>query len=135
MLNKNRRLKIKTLHGVIETPAFLPDATYGTVQNLTSNDLKAAGVKELVTTTLHLEQKLGSEYIAEMGGIHKFMGWDGPILTDSGGFQVFSLIHRNKSKNNLITNAGASFVDYRTGDYNFLSPERSQQVQHLLGSD
>lgn len=134
--------EISTPHGKISSPAFMPDATYGTVQNLTNSDLARCGIKELVSTTLHLEQKLGSEYIAQMGGLHKFMGWERPILTDSGGYQVFSLIHRHASaspdqakKNNLLTGAGASFIDYRTGNYNFLSPERSQQIQHLLGAD
>ncbi len=131
-----RFLTIDTPHGAIQTPVFMPDATYGAVSNLTGNDLKTSGVKELVTTTLHLEQKLGSEYISELGGIHKFMGWNRPILTDSGGFQVFSLINRNKKvKQNLVTNVGASFIDYKDGSYNFLSPERSMQIQHLLGSD
>ena len=135
-MSKKRFLTINTPHGAIKTPVFMPDATYGAVSNMTGNDLKASGVKELVTTTLHLEQKLGSEYIQELGGIHKFMGWDRPILTDSGGFQVFSLIHRsNTVKQNLVTDVGASFIDYADGSYNFLSPERSIQIQHLLGSD
>src|SRR5260221_7717307 len=84
---------IPTKHGNISLPAFMPDATYGTVKSLSFKDVKDSGVKEIVTTTLHLEQKLGSEYIKSLGGIHKFMGWNRPILSDSGGRQVFSLIN------------------------------------------
>lgn len=113
----------------------MPDATYGTVKTLSFDDVKAVGVEELVTTTLHIEQKLGSEYIRDFGGIHKFFGWDRPILTDSGGFQVFSLIHRRQNKSHKITDAGASFLDPATGQYNLLTPETSQIIQHNLGSD
>lgn len=130
-----RRGQIHTLHGVIETPTFMPDATYGTVPYLTMQDLHDLGIKELVSTTLHLEQKIGSLYINKMGGLHKFIGWDRPILTDSGGWQVFSLIHRQHNKENIISNAGCSFKDYTTGAYHFLSPESSQLIQHLLGAD
>jgi queuine tRNA-ribosyltransferase len=126
---------IKTLHGDITTPAFLPDATYGTVKSLTFADVAQSGVRELVTTTLHLEQKLGSDYIKQYGGLHKFFNWDRPILTDSGGFQVFSLIHRRVNKANKISNAGASFIDPANGSYSLLTPEISQTIQHNLGSD
>lgn len=133
---KPRKLTIRTPHGVLKTPLFMPDATYGTVTTLTSDDLIESGTKALVTTTLHLEQKMGSDYIAKYGGLHKFMNWNKPILTDSGGFQVFSLIHRNKNKkHNRITSAGCSFINYSDGSYNFLSPESSQYIQHKLGAD
>ncbi len=128
-------MAIETLHGTISTPAFMPDATYGAVKALTFGDVEQAGVKELVTTTLHIEQKLGSEYIRDFGGLHKFFGWDRPILTDSGGFQVFSLIHRTPNKSNKITNAGCSFIDPATGKFQLLTPEISQIVQFNLGSD
>ncbi|MFQ5493400.1 MAG: tRNA-guanine transglycosylase [Candidatus Dojkabacteria bacterium] len=132
---KKRKLKLSTAHGTVNTPVFMPDATYGTIHNVSFKDAAAAGVREIVTTTLHIEQKLGSEYIRDFGGVHRFFGWNRPVLTDSGGFQVFSLIHRTKNKKNLITDAGASFQDFKTGDFNFLSPERSQLIQHNLGSD
>jgi queuine tRNA-ribosyltransferase len=126
---------IQTLHGKIETPAFLPDATYGTVKALSFSDVASVGIHEIVTTTLHIEQKLGSEYIKEYGGLHKFFGWDRPILTDSGGFQVFSLIHRRKNNAHKITDAGCSFLDPATGKYQLLTPEISQIIQQNLDSD
>ena len=84
-------MEIKTKHGVIKMPAFMPDATYGAIRSITFGDAKKAGVESIVTTTLHIENKIGSDYIQKFGGIHKFFGWDRPILSDSGGFQVFSL--------------------------------------------
>lgn len=130
-----RRQEITTNHGTIQTPAFLPDATYGSINSVSFSDAKSAGVEEIVTTTLHLELKLGSEYIKSFGGLHKFFNWDRPILTDSGGFQVFSLIHRRGSKENKITEEGAHFKDFTNGKTHLLSPESSQQIQHNLGSD
>lgn len=126
---------IQTKHGDIKLPAFLPDATYGTIKGLTWNDVTSTNTNSVVTTTLHLEQKIGSAYLKEYGGIHKFFGWNKPILTDSGGFQVFTLIYRNPGKQNAITDAGCTFIDYDSGDYQFLSPEISQIVQFNLGSD
>ena len=131
----NPRMAIETLHGTIQTPAFMPDATYGAVKAMTFKDVEQTGVKELVTTTLHIEQQLGSEYIKQLGGLHKFFGWERPILTDSGGFQVFSLIHRQANKANKITDAGCSFIDQATGKFQLLTPEISQIIQHNLGSD
>lgn len=128
-------MNISTQNGDILTPAFMPDATYGAIKAVSFADTKKAGIKEIVTTTLHLEQKLGSEYIRDFGGIHKFMNWDRPILTDSGGFQVFSLVHRNPNKFNKISDVGCSFLDPATGKYNLLTPETSQIIQHNLGSD
>lgn len=113
----------------------MPDATYGAVKALSTTDLESVKVEALVTTTLHLEQKLGSEYIRDFGGLHKFMSWNKPILTDSGGFQVFSLVHRSPNKYNKISDAGCSFLDPATGKYNLLTPESSQIIQHNLGSD
>lgn len=131
-----RNLEIKTKHGKINSPAFMPDATYGAIRSLSFQDAENAGVESIVTTTLHIENKIGSEYIRDFGGIHKFFGWDKPILTDSGGFQVFSLIHAAKEKKlNKITDAGCSFVNPETGQTKFLSPEISQIIQFNLGSD
>jgi queuine tRNA-ribosyltransferase len=128
-------MSIKTLHGELTTPAFLPDATYGTVKALSFADVTDVGVEAIVTTTLHIEQKLGSAYVAKFGGLHKFFGWDKPILTDSGGFQVFSLLHRRKNKAHTLTDAGVSFLDPLNGKYNLLTPENSQMIQHNLGAD
>lgn len=133
--NGKRKFKVQTKHGAIQTPLFMPDATYGAITSVGSDDLKNSGVEALVTTTLHIEQKIGSDYLEKYGGLHNFMDFKNPILTDSGGYQVFSLIHRNKSKNNMITDAGCSFTAEANGKFNFLSPEISQQIQHKIGSD
>ncbi len=128
--------KIKTNHGDIELQAFLPDATYGSIRTVGFNDVQEAGINEIVTTTLHLEQKIGSQYIKKLGGIHKFFGWNRPILTDSGGWQVFSLINSNRAnKKNKITEIGCSFIDPDSGVYNLLTPEGSIVIQSNLGSD
>ncbi len=133
---ENRRKGvIHTLHGDIATPAFFPDATYGALKSVNYNEAKSVGVEQFVTTTLHIELNLGSDYLRKYGGIHKFLNWDRPILTDSGGFQVFSLIHRQKSKINKITDVGATFQNFKTGDYKTLTPEFSQLIQHNIGSD
>lgn len=126
---------LNTPHGQLKLPVFMPDATYGSVKALDWQDVANTGTDAIVTTTLHLEQKMNSRYVKEMGGLHKIWKWQNPIVTDSGGFQVFSLIHSGKNKANAISEAGCSFVDFRDGSYHFLSPETSQQVQHNLGSD
>ncbi len=133
---------IQTKHGSITLPAFMPDATYGSIKSISFEDARKAGVKEIVTTTLHIENKIGSEYIKSIGGIHKFFGWDRPILTDSGGWQVFSLINakgRGKDDKNVtgnkISEAGCSFIEPETGKHSLLTPESSQIIQYNLGSD
>ena len=131
----SRHWEITTPHGKIETPLFMPDATYGVVSGLSSTDLQNTGIKALVTTTLHIEQKLSSEYLEEAGGINEYINWPRPLLTDSGGYQVFSLINRQKNSKNVISDAGCSFKNETTGSYNFLSPESSQIIQHKIGSD
>lgn len=133
--NNARTGKVATAHGNLCFPIFMPDATYGTISNLSYPDLESTGINAIVTNTLHLDQKFGSEKIAKTGGFHKLTGWDKPVLTDSGGFQVFSLINRNVNSKNKITDAGCSFQDFESGDYKFLSPETSQQIQHQIGSD
>lgn len=132
--------RLHTKHGEIKLPAFMPDATYGSIRSVSFNDAAKAGVKELVTTTLHIEQNIGSDYIKEFGGIHKFFGWDRPILTDSGGWQVFSLINKylgdkKKSTKNFVTEAGCSFMDEDTGKQFLLTPETSIQIQSKVGAD
>lgn len=127
---------IKTAHGSITLPAFMPDATYGSIKAVSFLDAKKAGVKEIVSTTLHIEQKIGSEHIKKFGGIHKFFGWDRPILTDSGGWQVFSLINAKKDlKHNKASEVGCNFLDPLTQKTNLLTPESSIQIQKNLDSD
>lgn len=133
--DKSRTGKVVTDYGEMVFPVFMPDATYGTVSNLSFSDLNNTGTKAIVTNTLHLDRNYDSTKIRNFGSFHKLTNWDKPILTDSGGFQVFSLINRTKNIYNKITEAGCSFQDPRTGDYKFLSPETSQQIQHNIGSD
>ncbi len=126
---------IETEHGTIHFPAFFPDATYGTIKSLSWKDVKKSGCEQIVTTTLHLENTITSEVIARRGGVHKFFGWNRPILTDSGGYQVFSLIYRRVGRKNVISNAGCTFTDPLTNKTTFLSPEISQIIQFRLNPD
>ncbi len=130
-----RHKQINTIHGKIKTPIFLPDATYGTISSISFDELISCNINEIVTNTLHLEIFPGSDYIKKIGGLHKFYNFHNPILTDSGGFQVFSLIHRRKNKYNFINKNGAFFKNPKTGKKYKLTPESSQQIQHKLGSD
>lgn len=128
-----RRGIIKTLHGDIKTPAFLPDATYGAVKMLSFQDVRNAGINQILCTTLHLHIKPGDKYVKRMGGLHNFLGWDGPILTDCGGWQVFSLIHQTgKGK---VDEEGASFIMPTDGKKHVLTPEISINIQANLRSD
>ncbi len=114
----------------------MPDATYGSIKMITFDDASKAGVQEVVTTTLHIEQKIGSLYVKDFGGIHKFFNWNRPILTDSGGWQVFSLINSGKGdKSNKISELGCSFIDPENGKHSLLTPESSITIQANLGSD
>lgn len=125
---------LKTNHGAIQLPAFLPDATYGSIRSASFKDVKNSGINEIVSTTLHLEQKIGSTYIKNFGGIHKFFGWDRPVLTDSGGWQVFSLIN-SQNKKSSISEVGCTFVNPDTGLTSLLTPESSINIQTNLGAD
>jgi len=125
--------QIQTRHGVIDTPAFLPDATYGSVKMLSFDDVKDAGINQILCTTLHLHIKPGDKYIKRMGGMHKFFGWDRPILTDCGGWQVFSLIHQ--SGKGEVTEEGAKFIMPNDGREEILTPESSINIQINLKSD
>lgn len=116
--------------GVVDTPAFMPVGTYGTVKAMSPEDLKTIGAQIILGNTYHLMLRPGTEIIKSAGGLHDFIGWDKPILTDSGGFQVFSL-----SSMRRITEEGVNFKSPINGDMVFLSPERSIQVQRDLGSD
>ena len=125
-----RRGRLTTAHGVVETPAFMPVGTRGTVKALGPDDLRAAGASIVLGNTYHLLVRPGHELVREMGGLHRFMGWDGPILTDSGGFQVFGLTKLRK-----ITEDGARFRSAIDGRQFFLTPELAVEVQHALGAD
>jgi queuine tRNA-ribosyltransferase len=125
-----RRGRLTTAHGVIETPVFMPVGTRGTVKGLGPDDLRAVGASIVLGNTYHLFVKPGHELIRELGGLHRFMGWDRPILTDSGGFQVFSLAKVRK-----LTEEGARFRSPVDGREHLLTPELAVEVQHALGAD
>jgi queuine tRNA-ribosyltransferase len=122
--------RIQTPHGEIETPAFMPVATQGSVKGLTPSDLRAAGAQIVLANTYHLFLRPGHEVVRELGGLHRFMRWDGPILTDSGGFQVWSL-----SKLRKISEHGVEFRSHVDGSLRSLSPERCIEIQAALGTD
>ena len=125
-----RRGRLHLPHGVVETPAFMPVGTQGTVKGLTIDQVAGTGAQILLGNTYHLALRPGSELIAELGGLHRFMGWDRPILTDSGGFQIFSLGEMNK-----VTEDGATFKSHLDGSKIHLRPEDSIRIQEQLGSD
>ena len=125
-----RRGRITFPRGVIETPAFMPVGTYGSVKGVLPQQVRELGAQIVLGNTFHLFLRPGLEVIAAHGGLHGFMRWDGPILTDSGGFQVFSLAHRRK-----ITEAGVTFAAPTEGRKVFLGPEESMHIQKVLGSD
>lgn len=125
-----RRGQLVFSRGVVETPAFMPVGTYGTVKAMTPEDVAKTGAQILLGNTFHLMLRPGTEVIAKHGDLHDFMHWSGPILTDSGGFQVFSLGAMRK-----ITEEGVTFKSPVNGEKIFMSPESSMQVQRALGSD
>ena len=122
--------EIHTPRGIIRTPAFMPVGTVGTVKALYPDQVKSAGADILLGNTYHLMLRPGAERVARLGGLHTFMRWDGPILTDSGGFQVMSLSSIRK-----ITEEGATFKSHLDGSKHLLTPERSIEIQCLLGAD
>jgi len=125
-----RRASFKVPHGTLQTPMFMPVGTYGTVKALTPRDLKEAKAQIILGNTFHLWLRPGIEIIKQFGGLHNFMGWDQPILTDSGGFQVFSLGALRK-----ISEEGVTFASPVNGDKLFMSPEVSMDIQAALNSD
>jgi queuine tRNA-ribosyltransferase len=125
-----RRGRLRTNHGLVETPMFMPVGTQGTVKALTPAHLREVGAQIILGNTYHLNLRPGSELIRELGGLHKFMGWDGPILTDSGGFQVFSL-----AKLRDIRDDGVAFQSHLDGASLFLGPREVMTIQQNLGSD
>ena len=121
---------VHTLHGDIRTPAFMPVGTVGTVKGLYLDQVRGTGADIILGNTYHLMLRPGAEQVAKLGGLHKFIGWEHPILTDSGGFQVMSL-----SKIRKITEQAAVFQSHIDGRRHELSPERAMEIQRLLGSD
>ncbi|HET7662915.1 MAG TPA: tRNA guanosine(34) transglycosylase Tgt, partial [Rhodanobacteraceae bacterium] len=125
-----RRGRLGFDRGTVETPCFMPVGTYGTVKAMTPRDLREIGAEIILGNTFHLWLRPGLDVIGEFGGLHRFAGWGGPILTDSGGFQVFSLAHRRK-----LTEEGVTFASPVDGSKVFLSPEESMRIQGVLDSD
>ncbi|MFZ9195467.1 MAG: tRNA guanosine(34) transglycosylase Tgt [Burkholderiales bacterium] len=125
-----RRGALETAHGSIDTPAFMPVGTYGAVKGMSPVEVRELGAQIVLGNTFHLWLRPGLDVIGAHGGLHRFMGWDGPILTDSGGFQVFSLGEMRK-----ISEEGVRFQSPVNGDSCFLTPEESMRIQRVLNSD
>ena len=140
--------RLQTPHGTVETPAFIFCATKAAIKAVTPDQMRACGTQFILSNTYHLMLQPGAEVIAKLGGLHRFMGWSGPMLTDSGGFQIFSLGHgsvaaeikgnrmNNRPKTLLkISEEGARFKSYIDGSTRLLTPEKSVEIQRLLGPD
>src|SRR5579871_1623043 len=125
-----RRGRLHTPHGLVETPVFMPVGTQATVKGLTPQQVREAGAQIILGNTYHLTLRPGDDVIAGMGGLHRFMAWDGPILTDSGGFQIYSLAPTRK-----IDDRAAVFRSHIDGTLVELTPERAIAIQENLGSD
>jgi len=117
-------------HGTVETPVFMPVGTQGTVRALSPNDLRAAGASLVLANTYHLHVRPGEQVIEKLGGLHRFMAWDRPLLTDSGGFQVFSLEEHRR-----VSEDGVEFQSHVDGSRRTLTPERATEIQWVLGAD
>ncbi|MFA6106977.1 MAG: tRNA guanosine(34) transglycosylase Tgt [Patescibacteria group bacterium] len=138
--SEKRHGRIKTVHGVLKTPAFLPDATRGFIKTLSNEDLARSGVGAMVVNTYHLFLQPGIGIIKKAKGIHNFTGWNRPLVSDSGGFQIFSLIRNTARKNGKkplgkISEEGVYFKSPVNGSEQFLSPEKSIEIQFELGTD
>jgi queuine tRNA-ribosyltransferase len=127
---KARRGRLTTKHGAIETPAFMPVGTQGSVKAVSPQELRELRAQVILGNTYHLFVRPGLEVMRHFGGLHSFMNWDGPILTDSGGFQIFSLARLRK-----ITEEGVHFQNHLDGNPTFVSPEIAMEIQAVLGSD
>lgn len=125
-----RRGRLTLPHGVVDTPAFMPVGTYGAVKGMSPAELRGCGAQIVLANTFHLWLRPGTEVIAAHGGLHRFMGWDGPLLTDSGGYQVYSLAPMRS-----ISEQGVRFRSPVNGDALLLTPEEAMRVQRALGSD
>ncbi len=129
--NSHARLgRLVTAHGTVETPAFMPVGTQGTVKAMLPRDLREMGCQILLGNTYHLYLRPGHELVRKLGGLHRFMGWEGSILTDSGGYQVFSL-----SATRSISEEGVRFQSHLDGSSHLLTPEKAVEIQEALGSD
>jgi queuine tRNA-ribosyltransferase len=128
--SKGRRAHLRTAHGVIETPAFMPVGTQATVKAVNPRELRELNAQIILGNTYHLFVRPGLDVIKHFGGLHRFMNWDGPILTDSGGYQIFSLAKLRK-----ITEDGVEFQNHIDGTRAFISPEIAMEIQAALGSD
>src|SRR3954470_22035849 len=128
--SRARTGRFTTPHGTVETPAFMPVGTQGTVKGLDPGRLRETGAQMILANTYHLSLRPGEKIVAALGGLHSFMGWDGPTLTDSGGFQVFSLADRM-----TLDESGVRFRSHIDGAAVELTPERSIEIQEQLGSD
>ncbi|MEN8236630.1 MAG: tRNA guanosine(34) transglycosylase Tgt [Pseudomonadota bacterium] len=146
--SKARLGRITTPHGIIETPAFIFCATKAAIKGITPQQMRSCDTQIILSNTYHLMLQPGGELVAKLGGLHKFMGWDGPMFTDSGGYQIFSLGHgsvseeikgrrtsHNRRTLKTITEEGARFRSYIDGSYHTLTPEKSIQIQRQLGAD
>lgn len=122
--------RLHTPHGIIDTPTFMPVGTQATVKTMSPEELKAMDAQIILSNTYHLFLRPGHDIVKKAGGLHKFMNWDRPILTDSGGFQVFSLSERRK-----ISEEGVEFRSHLSGEKLFLSPEKAMEIQNALGPD
>jgi queuine tRNA-ribosyltransferase len=127
---KARRGRLTTAHGTVETPAFMPVGTAATVKAMAPDDVRATGAEIILANTYHLMLRPGAERIARLGGLHRFMNWPGPLLTDSGGYQVMSLAELRK-----LDEQGVTFQSHIDGARHTLTPERSIEIQRLLGAD
>src|SRR5437016_9196322 len=125
-----RRGRLTLTHGTVQTPIFMPVGTQATVKGLTPEQVRDAGAQMILGNTYHLTLRPGDDLIAELGGLHRFMHWSGPILTDSGGFQVYSLAQSRK-----ITDEGAVFRSHIDGNLLELTPEKAMRIQENLGAD
>ena len=125
-----RRARLTTAHGIIDTPAFMPVGTQGSVKGVSPRELRELDAQIILGNTYHLFVRPGLDVIKHFGGLHKFMNWDGPILTDSGGYQIFSLAKLRK-----ITEDGVEFQNHIDGARAFISPEIAMEIQAALGGD
>src|SRR5881409_96717 len=128
--SKARRGRITTAHGVLDTPVFMPIGTQGSVKGVSPRELRELDAHIILGNTYHLFVRPGLDVIKHFGGLHNFMNWDGPILTDSGGYQIFSLAKLRK-----ITEEGVEFQNHIDGARAFISPEIAMEIQAALGSD
>jgi queuine tRNA-ribosyltransferase len=128
--SKARLGKLETAHGIVSTPVFMPVGTQATVKALSADELRACAAEIILGNAYHLYLRPGLDIIGKAGGLHRFMGWNGPILTDSGGYQVFSLATLRK-----LTPEGAEFSSHIDGSKHFLTPEKAMDIQGILGSD